>query len=273
MAQSKPKLLRYYIKDSVVPFEEDMYHEFKGHRNLAVEELPPWTKETLKEKASRKAVSRALNGFVNTGKGGTIYLGIIDSGEVRGLTLTQYQKDHVIGSLDDLMSRYTPPVAPHRYKVKFVPVIQKECTEEERFLQCVPDPGEYYETEERKRPHQFRTHLYCWCDKESLSQYSCGILATDYVIEITIKPWDPMDSRNTDVSCGTLVSMHPFHADEEGMVYFRRQASLVQYSMIEVAHLTRQETKEQCHLEVQRLENEIKQLKKKLQKGKEKEDS
>lgn len=29
------------------------------------------------------------------------------------------------------------------------------------------------ETEERKRPHQLRTHLYCWCDKESLSQYSC----------------------------------------------------------------------------------------------------
>lgn len=29
------------------------------------------------------------------------------------------------------------------------------------------------ETKERKRPHQLRTHLYCWCDKESLSQYSC----------------------------------------------------------------------------------------------------
>lgn len=46
MAESKPKLLRYYIRDSVVPFEEDMYHEFKGHRNLSVEELPPWTKES-----------------------------------------------------------------------------------------------------------------------------------------------------------------------------------------------------------------------------------
>lgn len=58
MAQSKPKLLQYYIRDSVVPFEEDMYHEFKGHRNLSVEELPPWTKETNKDRASRRAVSR-----------------------------------------------------------------------------------------------------------------------------------------------------------------------------------------------------------------------
>lgn len=60
MAESKPKLLRYYIRDSVVPFEEDMYHEFKGHRNLSVEELPPWTKESSdgRERASRRAVSR-----------------------------------------------------------------------------------------------------------------------------------------------------------------------------------------------------------------------
>lgn len=60
MAESKPKLLRYYIRDSVVPFEEDMYHEFKGHRNLSVEELPPWTKESSdgRGRASRRAVSR-----------------------------------------------------------------------------------------------------------------------------------------------------------------------------------------------------------------------
>lgn len=266
MAESKPRLLRYYIRDSVVPFEEDMYHEFKGHRNLSVEELPPWTKESSdgRERASRRAVSRSLNGFINTGKGGTVYLGIIDSGEVRGLTLTQFQKDHLVASLDDLMSRYTPAVAPHRYRVRFVPVVQKDSSEEERYLQCMPDSGEECETEERKRPHQLRTHLYCWCDKESLSQYSCGILATDYVIEITIKPWDPSDTRNADVACGTLVNIHPFHADEEGTVYFRTQASLRQYSMIEAAHLTRQETKELCQQEVQRLENEVQLLKEKI---------
>ena len=49
---------RYYIRGETVPFEEDMVHEFKGHRNLAVEELPPWTQESKTEKASRKAASR-----------------------------------------------------------------------------------------------------------------------------------------------------------------------------------------------------------------------
>lgn len=62
----------------------------------------------------------------------------------------------------------------------------------------------------------------------SLCIYMQGILATDYIIEITIKPWDPSDTRNADVACGTLVNIHPFHADEEGTVYFRTQASLRQ---------------------------------------------
>ena len=52
------KQRRYYIHGAVVPFEEDMFHEFKGHRNLSVEELPPWTQETKVDRASRRAVSR-----------------------------------------------------------------------------------------------------------------------------------------------------------------------------------------------------------------------
>lgn len=58
MAGTKLKVHHYYIRNSEVPFEEDMFNEFKGHRNLAVEELPPWTQESTKEKASRRAVSR-----------------------------------------------------------------------------------------------------------------------------------------------------------------------------------------------------------------------
>jgi len=34
---------------------------------------------------------RNINGFLNTGKGGTIYLGIVDDGKVKGLHLTQFQ--------------------------------------------------------------------------------------------------------------------------------------------------------------------------------------
>ena len=34
---------------------------------------------------------RNINAFLNTGKGGTIYLGIVDDGKVKGLFMTQYQ--------------------------------------------------------------------------------------------------------------------------------------------------------------------------------------
>ena len=49
---------RFYELDSVVPFEEDAKHEFKGHRNIAVEELPSWCYLPGTDRRSRKAVSR-----------------------------------------------------------------------------------------------------------------------------------------------------------------------------------------------------------------------
>ena len=34
---------------------------------------------------------RAINGFLNTGKGGTVFLGVEDRGEVLGIALSAYQ--------------------------------------------------------------------------------------------------------------------------------------------------------------------------------------
>ena len=36
-------------------------------------------------------IFRNINAFLNTGKGGTVYLGIIDNGTVKGLRMSQYQ--------------------------------------------------------------------------------------------------------------------------------------------------------------------------------------
>lgn len=62
MVEFKFKLLRYYIRDSVVFFEEDMYYEFKGYRNLFVEELFFWIKELSdgRERVFRRAVFRYM---------------------------------------------------------------------------------------------------------------------------------------------------------------------------------------------------------------------
>ena len=36
---------------------------------------------------------RTLNGFLNTGHGGTVYLGVLDDGTVKGLPMSQFQVD------------------------------------------------------------------------------------------------------------------------------------------------------------------------------------
>ena len=47
---------RYYVRAETVPFEEDNTHEFKGHKNIAVEDVPPFTDSS--GKSTRKAISR-----------------------------------------------------------------------------------------------------------------------------------------------------------------------------------------------------------------------
>jgi hypothetical protein len=51
----KPK---YYIRNGVVAFEEDQTHEFKGHRNISVEDVPPWCINTSDNIRTRNAISR-----------------------------------------------------------------------------------------------------------------------------------------------------------------------------------------------------------------------
>ena len=56
-----------------------------------------------------------------------------------------------------------------------------------------------------------------------------------YVIEIELQAWNPLDPRNKSSGCGSLISLHPFHADEEGSIYFRRQASLIRVNLYKIS--------------------------------------
>lgn len=252
--------MKYYVRGSILSIEEDMTHEFKGHRNLCAEELPIWAQETKLEKASRKAISRNLNAFLNTGLGGTVYVGVVDNGKVHGLKFSKLQKEHFLASLDDLMGRYTPVVPPHRYKVLFVPVVETNSSKEDILQLCSFDSSSNRTDQKGSRKHVFRTATYCWCDKEAVAQYNCGIVAPDYVIEVIVKPWQPHDPRNEGE--GTIINLHPLHTDEEGKIYFRRHASLVQYSLNSIVQMTRQEVKERCESEIARLREEIAKYKK-----------
>ena len=105
---------RYYKKDSIISVEENAKNEFTGSE-LAVKELPPWCYFWGTYQRTRRAASRAINRFLNSNRGGIVHLGVSDESCIIGLRLSQYQKDHVMASMIDLMSRYKPSEDPRRY--------------------------------------------------------------------------------------------------------------------------------------------------------------
>lgn len=244
---------------------------------------------------------RNLNGYLNSGLGGTVYIGITDEGVIKGLQLTQYtvsfsvsflggslsplckshgtpavlrfwlvlslhrahglglvqgpwsflsilnglgfllwaikhriqetecrvgcpsllfsssqsaawfylQKDHLVTAVDDLMTRYIPPVESHRYKVEFVPVVDKESKEEERMqivhydsqwdaCCCTQLSLEYSyfggftvvsiphrqraDPERRKQNHLLRQQHYCWCHKDAVAQLNMVLYSQPPII-------------------------------------------------------------------------------------------
>ena len=42
---------------------------------------------------------RTLNGFLNTGQGGTVYLGVLDDGTVSGLSMSPFQVSKIFISV------------------------------------------------------------------------------------------------------------------------------------------------------------------------------
>ncbi|XP_046842661.1 protein tofu-2-like isoform X1 [Xenia sp. Carnegie-2017] len=255
MTIKAPKMSGFYILNSTVPYEEDSTHEFKGHRNLAVEELPPWCYFLGTGKRSRRAVSRAINAFLNTGNGGTVYLGIADDGVVKGIRLSQYQKDHILVSMNDLMSRYEPKVDSGRYNVEFVPVIGKRKAD----IQVKQDSYSNKTDNSRLRPHLLRTPEYCWCDKDAMAQYSLGIEQPLYVIEVTVHPYP---SKLVEIWDNAYhLDIHPVHQDEEGNCYFRRQASLVQYKHSDIYEQSKEEVRQFYEGIISKLKDEVRQAK------------
>ena len=255
LIRPRPKIRRYYTLDAEVSFEEDSTHEFKGHRDFTMGEIPfrCFRRDINTDRIirSRAPVSKAINGFLNTGCGGTVYLGISNTGVVLGIGLIQYQRDHIVARLDHLMSCYTPPVEQHRYSIQFIPVVYESDDEssirgiinyDPRTFECCP--------ETRLRPHVF-TSRRCWCDEYATGVYFLGILPPKYVVEISVKPWDPKDKRNK-YAVG-LMKTYPIHEDETKTVYIRRQSTVISYSAKEISEITRRIVADQYYLKLKRL--------------------
>lgn len=253
MAQNTPNTnQRFYIRKSLVKIEEDEYNEFKGHRNFAVEELPPWCFHKNTARRSRKAASRALGSFLNSGRGGTLYLGIIDEGVVKGFLMTDYQKDHVLLSLKDLFSRYKPPVTVDKYEVKFVPIFGEN---EEPDFSCMERVIDKDTIGNRLKSHLLRTHDFCWCDRDLAKRLDLEEKISDYVVEVKIFPQPAFFKRSPSGDFKAVLP--PVYVNEEERCYFRKSASCVEYSKDDIVDLTKQQVCELYSPLIDRLRGEI----------------
>jgi len=200
---------RSFIRGSVVPFEEDLLHEFKGHRTISIQDrLPVGVKPHHKGSPgglvnTRQQWSKYICGMINSGLGGVLYGGIFDNGEVNGFMMSQYQRVHVALQLQEVLQRFQPPVPPELVSVQFVPI-------QETF-----DQGVHLEDEEKimsdqlsQLPHKVRSYHRCWCDQEASATVMRGLLLPCYVIEVLVEAQQEM-----------------VYAAEDGGIYVRRQGS------------------------------------------------
>jgi len=239
-----------------MPFDEDRFHEFKGHRSLAADECPKFSQsyEFDQLDSTRKPVSNTLNAFVNSPGGGTVYLGVLDNGTIAGMMLSDFQKDHIRGNLKDLFSRYDVPVPADRWEVRFVPVVSRDRIDQDlRFIKDVQQLARSSRKNFRRQDiHVFRQEHYCWCDKEAMDvlRSKSGVPPIPFVVEIEILPKaieypdypeDPDEFDPDEVDPDRFATLY---ADEMGKVFFRRNASNARPMVEEIVQCLRGEVDE-----------------------------
>ena len=107
-------------------------------------------------------LNRNFCGFLNTGLGGIVYMGVLDSGTVYGLRLTTFQKHHILLQVQDMFSRFDPPVDEAMYAVRFVPV--RSPGDDPSSVESENDSQQQLEMSDERvdHPHLLRTAIY-WC--------------------------------------------------------------------------------------------------------------
>ncbi len=179
--------------------EESSVIEFKGHRSFVKEEIPGVVNFTYQQtgRASRQPVSKYACGMLNSGKGGIILMGVLDNGQVEGMTMTRFQMDHIKLAVQDALDRYVPRVPLHLYKLEFVPVIDDNLEEDYADIMTCMKTMDLQQ--DPSLPHHLRTNDHCWCDAGSLAKAARGLICPSFVIELHIFAPCRDDPRNQDL--------------------------------------------------------------------------
>jgi predicted HTH transcriptional regulator len=107
---------------------EDRHHEFKNYRDIINNDIT-------------QTVLKYIAAFLNSG-GGVLYVGVDDSSVVWGFELPQHDFDRFLTKLDgESKINMLPPLLPHRYSIRRIPVQQRRRGKELWVLEVkVPSP-------------------------------------------------------------------------------------------------------------------------------------
>ncbi len=104
---------KYKLGEFVSFLEEDLQHEFKEIKgNSPVDHI-------------KSNVGEYITSFLNS-DGGTIYYGISDNKEIKGVLLNDKQKDQVRRSVVDAVSGISPSMSPDNILLEFVDVYNEK---------------------------------------------------------------------------------------------------------------------------------------------------
>ncbi|CBY35984.1 unnamed protein product [Oikopleura dioica] len=220
---SKINWKRYYRFDTKINEVEDRTHEFKNHWFI--------TQAQIKRGGFRlHPITTVICGFLNQGLGGTIYLGIRDSGQVTGLSLTPNEMDHLSLSVGDALERFNPVVTPGLVTVVFLPILNHQDAYSPKAT--IIRKREYYEKmrsdskDDDINPHEINgDSSNCWCGKEAAVMKNNGVAIPSWIVEIKVNKHSGFESDIQDeMSDVPKMKYHLAFEDECGQAFLRHDA-------------------------------------------------
>ncbi|WKY01634.1 hypothetical protein Q1695_015558 [Nippostrongylus brasiliensis] len=184
--------------------DENELIEFKMHLKNSLNEVPRRRDGNVVVR-HMQPLSQTICAFLNT-DGGRIYIGVEDSGIVRGIPLTHSMKEHYLASLSECLYLFDPKVPPELIQVAFLTV--KDPNDPDK--RPIPQFSSYTDEEngviargQCEFDHQFGPQK-CLCE------FSVDEDTNRYVVVVKVLP-----NREKGV----------LYRNDEGLVYFRRHGS------------------------------------------------
>jgi len=119
-------------------------------------------------------------------------IGVLDTGEVQGLTMSPFQQHHFLINVYDTFGRYKPPVPHSLVKVNFVPVIEPGQKVYEKPNDSLLQPMGL----DPSFQHEFRSRKFCWCDAAAKAAMDHGLFYPHWIIELQIASLDSSEMLN-----------------------------------------------------------------------------